>query len=175
MTKIKCKCGQDILLDEEDLAKVLQYTWHCNKKAVFTRNEHTNLACVVINVPKDYLPDHIDRNPHNNQKVNLRVATDGQNRANTGRRSHNTSGYKGVTVDLYSRLTPYRAMLKKDGQVYNLGHFSNVKEAALAYNIKAREVLGEFAFQNDLGDSPTEPTLLVGKQTKTKQQEKQNG
>lgn len=45
------------------------------------------------------LIDHIDGNPSNNQIDNLREASEGQNRANAGKHSDNTSGSKGVYWD----------------------------------------------------------------------------
>lgn len=41
--------------------------------------------------------DHIDKDPLNNQKFNLRVSTNADNQKNVGKRSSNTSGFKGVS------------------------------------------------------------------------------
>lgn len=43
--------------------------------------------------------DHINRNPLDNRLVNLRIVTRSVNVLNTGLRSTNTSGYKGISYD----------------------------------------------------------------------------
>lgn len=84
--------------------------------------------------------DHADRDKLNNRIENLREATYSQNRYNIPQRSHNKSGYKGVS----QRGDRWAAFC--DG-VY-LGTFDTAKDAATCYDIVARIFHGDFALTN---------------------------
>lgn len=86
--------------------------------------------------------DHNDHNGLNNQRYNLRVATNRQNQGNTLLRTGCSSQYKGVTWR--ARDGRWQARL---GQ-HSLGMFASETDAALAYNSAASEMFGEFAYLN---------------------------
>lgn len=90
--------------------------------------------------------DHIDRDGLNNQKSNLRFATHSQNNANKPAQINNRSGYKGVSWHFAAQ--KWVAQLRVKKVHYHLGLFESKEQAALAYNNKAKELLGEFAYQN---------------------------
>jgi hypothetical protein len=91
-------------------------------------------------------PDHIDRNRLNNQRGNLRPATQSQNVANIGLRSDNTSGFKGVSW--CSQLRKWVARITVGDQYLCVGSFDSKIEAARAYNAAAIRYRGEFAYLN---------------------------
>lgn len=64
----------------------------------------------------------------------------------TQKRDGLTSKYKGVS--LRKKTGMFIANVSKDKITYRLGSFSNEKDAALAYNKKARELYGDIAYQN---------------------------
>lgn len=83
--------------------------------------------------------DHIDGDPSNNKVENLRSTTQRKNSHNyAGGHSDSSSKYRGVS--LYKRTGMYMSKINKDGKTYNLGTFTDEKEAALAYNYKAMEL-----------------------------------
>ncbi len=88
--------------------------------------------------------DHIDRVRTNNKWSNLREATDSQNYLNTAKRHQNKSGFKGVSWKKRNR--KWQVQLCGD----YLGLFSDIREAALAYNKEALARFGEFAELNDV-------------------------
>lgn len=84
--------------------------------------------------------DHVDRDKLNNRIENLREATYSQNRYNIPRRSHNTSGYKGVS----RKGSGWAAYCNRE----YLGTFSTKEDAAKCYDIVARIMQGDFAITN---------------------------
>lgn len=93
--------------------------------------------------------DHIDRNPCNNKRSNLRGATKSQNGANRRSNRNNTSGYKGVIIRGGDTApNKYRARIKLNYKGVHLGSFPTAEEAARAYDRAAIEAWGEFAVTN---------------------------
>lgn len=90
--------------------------------------------------------DHIDNNTWNNQRDNLRLCNNSENLCNRGVNSNNKSGYKGVYWRKHRQ--KWEAEINKDGKRYCLGFFDDPIEAAKVYDAKARELHGEFAYQN---------------------------
>ena len=87
--------------------------------------------------------DHRDGNGLNNAWANLRLATNSQNKANTGRYKNSTTGLKGVSVE---RTTgKFLAQIQKDGQKVYLGLFPSPQQAHEAYLQAAKRLFGEFA------------------------------
>lgn len=90
--------------------------------------------------------DHIDGNGLNNTRANLRLATPGQNVFNRDKPSSNTSGYKGV--HWYEARRKWQAYIQVEGKRKHLGYHPTAEEAAIAYDIAARELHGEYARLN---------------------------
>lgn len=88
--------------------------------------------------------DHQDGDGLNNQRSNLRPATARQNAYN--RRSHALSGLKGVSWVAASRKRGAR--ITANGERHYLGLYDDKREAALAYDVSARLLHGEFARLN---------------------------
>lgn len=87
--------------------------------------------------------DHINGNPLDNRRANLREATNSQNQANARKRSGSVSPLKGVTWMRSSR--KWRAQIKRDGKTIYLGCFDTEQGAHEAYAAAAPIVHGEFA------------------------------
>jgi len=97
--------------------------------------------------------DHIDRDTFNNSKENLRLCCQGLNVANASMRSDNTTGYIGVIWHKASNKWQAQTMLK--GKRVHIGLFSDIKEAALAYNHKLTELFGhQCTFNKVFEDHP---------------------
>lgn len=157
-------------IDDEDYGEVIKRKWYvrwqqrdgnnsdtvnsiyCNyfakkskKDGQYIRGTIT-LHKFLMNTPKGYVIDHIDRNPCNNVRTNLRIVTHLENRANSGARLDNTSGYKGVSHNNCSKKNPWTAQI--NGQ--HIGLFPTAEEAAIAYNQAAKQYYGEFAYLNPI-------------------------
>lgn len=86
--------------------------------------------------------DHINRNPLDNRRDNLRIATQRDNIRNKGAMSNCKSGFKGVTR--------FGEVWRAACENKHIGLFDTAIEAAIAYNHRAIEVQGEFAYFNDI-------------------------
>jgi hypothetical protein len=87
--------------------------------------------------------DHIDGIPGNDWWSNLRQASHGQNMLNAKRRSHNTSGFKGVCWAKQQQR--WKARLIISGKQIHLGFYTSAAAAAQAVRAGAPIVHGEFA------------------------------
>lgn len=86
--------------------------------------------------------DHVNGDKSDNRLSNLRLATDAENKRNVGKRSHNTSGYKGVSWDRANNRWLANASL--NGRSVHLGRHATKEAAAEAYKRFAEEHHGEF-------------------------------
>ncbi len=92
------------------------------------------------------LVDHEDKNKINNLIENLRPATRGQNVVNSLVRSDNKYGLKGVTY--HKAAGKFVAQTFKDGKRIHIGVYESPVEAAHAYDLRVKELFGDFAQLN---------------------------
>ena len=93
--------------------------------------------------------DHRDGDGLNNQRANLRIATNQQNQQNSNKQKGDySSEYKGVTWSKKEK--KWQANITFNGRLKHLGLFHNEIDAAKAYNEAAIEHFGEFARLNDV-------------------------
>lgn len=159
MKKIPLTQGEFAMVDDEDFEEINSHKW------CVLRRSHTTYAMrgITIGVGKrktilmhreilgaknGELCDHKDGDGLNNTRENLRICTCLENSRNSRKQKNNTSGYKGVS---WSKKGKYWvAFISYMGRTINLGHFSEIKDAAKAYNAAAEEIFGEFAKLNNL-------------------------
>jgi hypothetical protein len=98
---------------------------------------------MIMNPPKGMMVDHIDGNPMNNRRSNLRVCTKGQNLLNKGMTGLNKSGVKGVSIHRASG--KWEAKCSRGRERFVIGRFDTKEEAAAAYELGAKQLHGEFA------------------------------
>lgn len=154
-------------IDDEDWSKVKNYKWHvlyipkrktglCHAIVTNVRkgDGQTNLYLHRLILPNFTFVDHIDGNPLNNKKSNLRGCTIAENNRNVKTSRTNTTGYKGVGwhTEKYKGIvyTRIRARISVNGKLIHLGLFPTLKAAALAYNEAALKYHGEFARLNEI-------------------------
>jgi hypothetical protein len=85
--------------------------------------------------------DHINRDRSDNRIANLRLATRGENMANTSKRA----GRQITGVRFAAHANKYMARLGVNGKTVFLGYFLKEEEANRAYQIARRAHFGEFA------------------------------
>lgn len=90
--------------------------------------------------------DHINGDRLDNRRSNLRFSSRSENARNSKPHKGSLSKFKGVSI-LCGKWFAQIYLNKKN--VY-LGSFKSEKDAALAYNKKAKEEFGEFAYLNNI-------------------------
>jgi len=90
--------------------------------------------------------DHADTNGLNNQRLNLRPASESQNQANARKMAATSSTFKGVDWNKETR--KWRARVNVRGKRINIGYFKDEVDAATAYNFAAFEHFCEYALLN---------------------------
>ncbi len=137
--------------DDEEIVK--KYTWRLDTKGyVYTRApdspKRISFHRLVMGNPEGLKVDHLDGNPLNNKKENLRICTQQQNVMNRIANKNSTSKYKGVSW--LSKPGRWAAQIGINGKNILLGTFNCEKTAAIAYNEAAKKYHGEFARLNTI-------------------------
>jgi hypothetical protein len=103
---------------------------------------------VILNAPDGILVDHYDNDGLNNQRNNIRLATNSQNVTNSVKGTRRSSKYKGVSWNARDKI--WQSHICLNGHPKNLGNYKAERDAAEVYNVWAIECFGEFAKLNVL-------------------------
>lgn len=123
--------------------------WRNGKLRYIQQSCNTDGCCgkpihrLILKPDKSRIIDHIDMNPANNRRNNLRLCNNAENGRNLYLQQNNTSGRKGVSWD--ERRGKWDARIKLDRKQYFLGYFRNIEDAHAAYCQAAKRLHGEFA------------------------------
>ncbi len=165
MKRIPLTQGQFAIIDDDMFEYLNQWKWSARKTkyggfmAIRTVGKRPKRKMVymhrqIMNCPENLDVDHRDHNTLNNHISNLRICTRSQNLQNSKPRKNCTSIYKGVS---WFRQRKYKAkeyegkwrtQIMLNGKYLSIGLFKSEIEAAKAYDEKAKELLGEFAYLN---------------------------
>lgn len=142
----------------EDLEFLLQWVWRSHLKnnywSVVSKDKKTRehlimsrvIAKRVFGDIENKVVDHINRDPMDNRRENLRLATHSQNHMNSDR-SHGSSRFKGVSLHACGK---WITQICIDGKVKRSKLFIEEIDAARQYNEWAKELFGEFAYFNQV-------------------------
>lgn len=94
------------IIDADDIEKVKYHKWRFSHNQPMTglpsRGTDRTVAQILLDFDvknSNLVVDHINGNPYDNRKSNIRVVRQADNTKNTALCIRNTSGYKGVTFD----------------------------------------------------------------------------
>lgn len=153
--------GQSAILDEDDFDRFSVFKWSaqwcpCTRSHYVVRysdggvkGRHRIFLHRLVMDLSDDDPRQVDHRNHDTldcRKENLRIATRSQNQMNRYKNLNNTSGFKGVSW--HKRDSEWRSQVVFEGRRIWLGRYRTKEEAAHAYDVKARELFGEFAVLN---------------------------
>lgn len=158
MKEIQLTRGCVALVDDEDLEILSNYSWYClrggyaaasvggrkNKRMIYMHRLILNLTDPKLQV------DHINHNPLDNRKENLRVCSHNKNGKNLKVRTsdNKTSKYKGVYWD--KSRNKWTSRIKVNYKGIFLGRFVLEQDAAVAYNQAAIKYFGDYACLNQI-------------------------
>jgi hypothetical protein len=131
------------IVDDEDAAMVSDKRWHINQRgAAWCRSVKTNMKVVkmhrlITGAANGLDVDHINHNPLDNRRRNLRVCTHAENMMNV-RPYSQSCGVRPVGKS-------WRAFLSHGGRQIHVGYFKTKDDAIAARSLKAIELRGEFA------------------------------
>lgn len=179
MRTIPATLGYSITIDDEDFEWASRFRWYAHntggKKHIDKRParrtsvaEGRNVLFFVHHIlkpEKGLVVDHINGDPWDNRRENLRVCTNAQNVRN--RRKHRCGNpFKGV----YQNGNCFRAVITCDGIVYQLGSYDTAEEAARLYDAAALHLHREFACLNfpDASTAARSPTEILAEWTPKK-------
>jgi len=135
MKKILLTQNKYTLVDDDDFIFLSQYKWHYKNgyaaRAVGPAGRQVRIWMhrVIMLAPDGMDVDHINRDPLDNRKNNLRIATRKQNADNRGLFQNNKSGYTGVIF----HKGKWQASYRHNGKLIYLGRYETPELAYKAY------------------------------------------
>ena len=146
--------NKEFYFDLEDYDLIKDYCWcedigsngYSSIRAKIPNTTKNTIMAWLIMGEKFY--DHINRNPFDNRKNNLRKATLCENARNHDISKRNTSGFIGVVWSKTNN--KWRSRITVNGQRITLGFFENKEDAIVARLQAEFKYYGEFAPQRHL-------------------------
>ncbi len=142
--------GMFALVDAADYEWLSRYGWRSSGGTegyarTTIAGKNVFMHRLIMNPPPGRVVDHVNANRWDNRRDNLRVCTQAENLRN--RRSfRGNSRFKGVHWN--ERVGKWVASICLNRKLIHLGYFDDEVEAAHAYDRKARELFGPFAYLN---------------------------
>lgn len=138
--KVKTK---NVIIDYDDFDKFNKYNWFLVKKNIYYyvatdipfngKYKRKYLHQIVYGEKKGFVIDHINRNPLDNRKDNLRFVDKSVNGFNSKIRIDNISGFRNISFDKTRNKWVVRRVI--NGKYKFLGRYNNLEDA--------KTVLGE--------------------------------
>lgn len=143
----------EFTIDLEDIEKVKYHKWRLSHSHIVTglpaKGTQRELSWVVLDLDnrneknKDIVVDHIDGNPRNNKKSNLRICSQGENLLNKSFMSNNTSGFIGVSYR--KDRNRYDPEIRLQGKRCHLGYTKTLEEAVYKRHFAKTLLFKEFS------------------------------
>lgn len=139
------KKGDRILIDTKDLPLVQGHSWCISKTGYAVSNiagTTTKLHRLITNCPQSLVVDHVNGNPLDNRRRNLRICSAKDNSRNKAPGKNNTSKHIGVSM----RDGKWHARIMVNRKEINLGSFDSLEAAVNARREAEIKHFGAFSF-----------------------------
>lgn len=159
MKYLKLSQNKRAIVDDKDYEWLSQWKWSYKVSKKYSNGKEHGIAVrrilgnkllrlhrVILNPKNNLQVDHINGNPLDNRRSNLRICSISEN--NRNKTSVSKSGFKNVYPVPNTKRWYSKIMINRK-RIY-LGSFDSKKEAALAYNEAAIEYHGKFANLNHI-------------------------
>lgn len=142
------------IIDLEDLEKIKHFRWVCDNYgywSVTKDKKKIKLHRLIMDcIEENREVDHINGNPSDNRKENLRIVSHQENTWNQKMRTNNKSGITGIWYDKREERTKHWvAEIKVNGKKIALGSFSTKEEAIQAREFAENQYFGDFSRKRD--------------------------
>jgi len=153
MPRIKLTQNKYAEVSAQDVEMLSQYTWHASKTGgswyarVSSRTpkiSNAQMGNILLQPPQGRYVDHINGNPLDNRRENLRIVTPTQNAWNRKAKNTGSTKYKGVWRVKRSYGVAYETSICVEGKRTRLGAFSTAEEAHMAYEEAAKRLQGDY-------------------------------
>lgn len=164
MKTIPLTQGYFAKVDDEDYEELARYRWFVsrdkdrkveylrvcrNQSLGYGKRTTKVMSRILMKATKGMFVDHINGDPLDNQKSNLRVCSVGENCQNRRTNYNSESGYRGVVRNWYGESKNlWVAQIYLNKKKKQIGSFVTKEEAAVAYNNYAIKLYGKFAKLN---------------------------
>lgn len=152
--EIKLTQNQNTIVDKETYEWASQFKWYAariGKRFYAARRKGKKIVTLhseILKASNGMFIDHANNDSLDNRLSNLRLCNNQQNQANAILSKVNTSGYKGVSWHI--REKKWIARIRYNKKLVHLGYFTDIVEAAKAYDNAAIFYNKEFAKGNGL-------------------------
>lgn len=143
----------EFIIDLEDIEKVKYHKWRYSHSHIVTglpaKGTQRDLSWVILGLDnrdeanKGIVIDHINGDPNNNKKNNLRICSQSQNVLNKSFMSNNTSGFIGVSY--HKDRDRYDPEIRLQKQRCHLGYTKTLEEAVYKRYYAEQILFKEFA------------------------------
>lgn len=147
----------EFIIDKEDIEKIKYHKWRFSHSHVVTglpaKKTGRELSWVILGLDnrdeknKNIVIDHIDGNPKNNRKNNLRICSQSKNVLNKKFMSNNTSGFIGVSYR--KDRDRYDPEIRLQNIRCHLGYTKTLEEAVYKRYIAEQLLFKNFANQEE--------------------------
>lgn len=136
------------IIDPQDEPLLRAHAWRRDTRPYFRARIGGRMVAlhrVIAGAARGQIVDHIDGDPMNCRRSNLRICSDAESARNRGRKRSSKSPYKGVWQKPSGR---WQAIIMADKKFRCLGVYDTPEDAARAYNVAAIDLHGAFARLN---------------------------
>ena len=134
------------LIDLEDVDKVKDYKWHLDSGGYIVNSKVGKLHRFLMNPKDNEIVDHINGNPLDNRKCNLRVCSQNQNMMNQQKRKNTSSKFKGCSWA--KNKSKWCVHIQINKKIKHIGYYNSEEEGAISYDKAAIKYYGIYAKTN---------------------------